>query len=136
MFELEVMTPIRLVDVVVLSQKNRAPEEEPGAKLTLSVDVSNDALSMFDGRLLSALYTKNGDGGNGSVVQMPLDGVVPVSDAPDLTSLGQHVPRIAWSGVVERYTLELDIGARARVVLPTARAAGGASSRRRAARSR
>jgi hypothetical protein len=112
MFELEVMTPIRLVDVVVLSQKNRAPDEDPGAKLTLSVDVPNDALSMFDGRWLSALYTKNAEGAS-TVVQMPLEGVVPVSDAPDLTNIGQHVPRIAWSDVCTGYALTLDVGGRA-----------------------
>jgi hypothetical protein len=122
MFELEVMTPIRLVDVVVLSQKNRAPDEGPGAKLTVSVDVPNDALSMFDGRLLSALYTKNGEG-NGAE-QMPLAGVVPVSEAPDLTPLGQHVPRIAWSDVVNGYTLTLDIGSRNPVVILNCVASG------------
>jgi len=122
-FELEVMTPIRLVDVVVLSQKNRAPDEGPGAKLTLSVDVPNDALSMFDGRLLSALYTKDGNGGNGAE-QMPLAGVVPVSDAPDLTNLGQHVPRIAWSDVVNGYTLELDVGGRNPLVIANCVASG------------
>jgi hypothetical protein len=122
MFQLEVMTPIRLVDVVVLSQKNRAPEEGPGAKLKLAVDVPNDALSMFDGRLLSALYTKNGDGGN--VTQIPLEGVTPVSDAPDLTPLGQHMPRLPWSEVCEGYTLTLDVGTRHPVVILNCIASG------------
>jgi hypothetical protein len=122
MFELEVMTNVRLMDVVVLSQKNRAPDEDPGAKLKIAVDVPNEALSMFDGRMLSALYTRNT--GNGNVTQMPLEGVAPVSEAPDLTHLGQHVPSIPWSDVCVGYTLSLDVGDRKPLVIENCTASG------------
>ena len=107
-FEIESFTTVRLVDVVVLSQKNRAADEDPGAKLTISADVTNDALSMFDGALRSALYTKAGKSQQAG--QGELEGVVPVSDTPDLSGIGLHLKVLKWAQESTGYSLEIDLG--------------------------
>ena len=56
---LETLTKAKITDVVVLSQKNREPDQNPGAALTFSLELSNNALSYFDGSLKSFLYTKS-----------------------------------------------------------------------------
>ena len=108
MFELEVLTAARLTDVLVLSSKNRQPDEAPGAKLSFDVALSNDALTMFDGRLKSALFTKAG--GATKPDQATLEGVPVVSDAPNLTGIGAHVPVLKWTQELTGYTLTFDLG--------------------------
>lgn len=44
-FELETTTKAKLTDVVVLSQKNRQPDENPGAKLSFETSLSNHMLA-------------------------------------------------------------------------------------------
>jgi hypothetical protein len=50
-FELDTPTNAKLQDVIVLSDKDRAPDTNPGAGLDFSMTVSNDMLAMFDGYL-------------------------------------------------------------------------------------
>ena len=88
-FELEIPTKAKLTDVEVLSQKNRKPDDNPGAKLSFIVEMRNDALSMFDGHLLNTFYTKHGSPQPNA--QASLDSVEPVSDMPNLTVIGQNV---------------------------------------------
>lgn len=107
-FEIEVQTTAKLVDVVVLSQKNRQPDEDPGAKLSFDVPLSNDALSAFDGMLKAFLFTKAG--GATSTPQGTLDGVPLISDTPNLTGIGSHVPMLKWSQELTGYTLTIDLG--------------------------
>jgi hypothetical protein len=106
MFELETATKAKLTDVVVLSQKNRQPDENPGAKLSFDMALSNDSLVLFDGALKSTLFTKNGRGDG----QATLDGVAVVSDKPNLTGIGQHVSVLHWELELTGYSLIIDHG--------------------------
>lgn len=58
-FELESPTAGKLLDLVVLSQKNRQPDENPGGKISFEVTLANHVLSYFDGRLKGFLFAKN-----------------------------------------------------------------------------
>lgn len=107
-FEIEVPTTAKLVDVVVLSQKNRQPDEDPGAKLSFDVPLSNDSLSTFDGRLKGFLFTK--DAATAPTQQGTLDGVPVISDTPNLTRIGSHVPVLRWTQELTGYTLTIDQG--------------------------
>lgn len=109
MFELDTPTAVKMTDVIVLSQKDRAPDEKPGAKMKFDGELTNDALSMFDGLLKSFLFTKAGSGGK-AAAQATLDGVPVVSDAPDLTGIGEHLPMLAWQQELTGYGLEVDLG--------------------------
>jgi hypothetical protein len=88
-FELETPTSAKLVDVIVLSDKDRAPETNPGAGLDFAMTVGNDVLTMFDGFLRGLLYTKNAS--SSAPAQGTLDGVAPVSDMPNLTEIGKKL---------------------------------------------
>lgn len=106
-FEIETATDARFADVVVLSQKNREPDDNPGAKLSLEVALGNAALAAFDGFLLGALFTKNA---NQSDAQGSLDGVAPISDRPNLTNLGRKLGRFRWDLELTGYTLHIEPG--------------------------
>ena len=107
-FELEIPTKAKLTDVEVLSQKNRKPDDNPGAKLSFIVEMRNDALSMFDGHLLNTFYTKHGSPQPNA--QASLDSVEPVSDMPNLTVIGQNVGTLDWHQKLTGYTLALQYG--------------------------
>ena len=47
MFQLPTGTKAKLTDVVVLSQKNRKPEDNPGAKLPMMFTLPNSVLDVF-----------------------------------------------------------------------------------------
>jgi hypothetical protein len=104
-FEIEEFTKVRLDDIEVLSQKNRQPDEAPGVKLHLEMTVSNHLLTTLDGRLKGWLFerseaaqpraTKGKDNVTGT-----LDGVEPVSDLPNLSSIGKHVKSLKWADEV------------------------------------
>lgn len=108
MFELDSPTNVRFLDVLVLSQKNRAPDEEPGAKLRLEMDLPNRVLQEFDGGLLPFLYRK--DESTHTRPQAELDGVEPVSDLPDLTAVGSKVGTLRWDADFAGYRLVVDQG--------------------------
>lgn len=108
MFELTTLTKAKLKDVVVLSQKNRQPDEAPGAKLNVQMQLSNDVLSLFDPGLKSWLFTRAGD--SASAAQAKLDGIPEASDSPNLTSVGLKIGRFAWHQELTGYTLVIDHG--------------------------
>lgn len=105
-FELETLTKAKVLEVFVLSQKNRQPDEDPGAKLTLQTLVGNDVLSTFDGALKSCLFTRHGP----EKQQRTLDGVEVVSDLPNLTGVGAHVKTLKWVDEYSGYELTIDQG--------------------------
>lgn len=107
-FELEQMTKCRLAEVVVLSQKNRQPDENPGAKLSFEASLGNDVLAYFDGHLKSFLFTKKA--GAGLSDQAVLDGVPVVSDMPNLTLIGARVGSLHWEDELTGYELVIDHG--------------------------
>jgi hypothetical protein len=106
-FEIESLAKAKLLDVVVLSQKNRQLDENPGAKLTLEMQAANDVLSAFDGGLKSFLFTRTAAM---SQDQDELDGIPPVSDEPNLTGIGLKVGTLHWDLELTGYTLVIDHG--------------------------
>lgn len=107
-FELEQLTKAKLTDVVVLSQKNRQLDENPGAKLSLELALGNDALACFDGHLKSFLFTRTV--GSGKPAQDSLEGVPVVSDMPALTGIGQKIGVLRWELELTGYELVIDLG--------------------------
>lgn len=107
MFQLESATKAKLLDVVVLSQKNRQPDDNPGAKLVVQLSLTNDALVGFDPLLRSFLFTRTAANPD---PQGALDGVPAVSDSPNLTSVGSHLGTLKWLPDMTGYTLTVDLG--------------------------
>jgi hypothetical protein len=86
-FELESMTKVRVLDVRTLAQKDRKPDELPGAQLLLQATLGAGVLAMFDGFLPGLLYRKPRE-----KKQTELDGI----ESAELTSVGEHVKRLPW----------------------------------------
>jgi hypothetical protein len=108
MFELLNPTKAKLLDVVVLSQKNRAPDENPGAKLNFEIQLSADILAHFDGHLKGFLFTKNS--GSEGAKQAALDGIPEASDMPNLTGIGMKIGKFPWHQELSGYKLVIDHG--------------------------
>lgn len=110
MFVLETPTKVRVLDVRVLSQKDRKPDEQPGAQLLLQATLGIGVLAMFDGFLPGMLYRKAGGKKQGE-----LDGL----ETAELTSVGEHVKRLPW--VYEQtgceITIDLGMGGKSNIVL-------------------
>ena len=107
-FVLETLTKAKITDVVVLSQKNREPDANPGAALTFAMELSNNALSYFDGSLKSFLYTKSA--ASSAPAQQGLDGVEQISDMPNLTKGGIKMGKFHWNEDLSGYSLVIDHG--------------------------
>lgn len=101
------MTKMKVLDVVVLSRKNRQPDENPGVKLILQMSLPNHILIEFDPYLRGFLFTKEGAEPN---PQSGLDGVPAISDLPDLTHAGAKVGTIKWLEELTGYELVIDHG--------------------------
>jgi hypothetical protein len=107
MFEITTATNAKMIEVLVLSQKNRQPEENPGAKLTLEIAMPNHVLSYFDGHLKGFLFQK----ANGAATKQPaLEGVDAISDMPSLTAIGQKIGVVHWDEELTGYTLTVELG--------------------------
>lgn len=108
MFELTHPTKAKLLDVVVLSQKNRMPDENPGAKLNFEVQLSADILDTFDPGLKRWLFMKGA--GSESAKQAALDGIPEASDMPNLTNVGMKIGKFPWHQELTGYRLVIDHG--------------------------
>lgn len=102
------MTKSKITDVMVLSQKNREPDANPGAALTISLQLSNHGLAYFYGSLKSFLYYKSAASSGGN--QQGLEGVEEVSDLPNLTAAGKSLGKFHWDIELTGYTLVIDHG--------------------------
>lgn len=107
-FEIETPTNAKITDILVLAEKDRQPDTNPGAGLDLALTTSNHILTAFDGFLRGMLYTKNG--GSASSQQGTLEGVEPVSDMPNLTDIGKKLGQFGWDLELTGYTLTIDQG--------------------------
>lgn len=107
LFELESWAKAKLLDLIVLSQKNRAADEDPGAKLSVEITLTNDFLAYFDGALKSTLFCKLP---KGLAPQPELDGIESASDKPNLTAIGQKVGALHWNQELTGYGLAIDYG--------------------------
>ena len=107
-FEIETLTKTKITDVVVLSQKNREPGDDPGAALSFSLELPNSSLSYFDGSLKSFLYSKSA--ASSTPKQKGLEGIEEVSDMPNLTAAGSKLGKLHWNQDLTGYTLTIDHG--------------------------
>ncbi|HET8744628.1 MAG TPA: hypothetical protein VFM98_03415 [Ramlibacter sp.] len=108
-FELDTPTNAKITDVLVLAEKDRAPDTDPGVGLDVQITTSNHVLTHFDGALRGALYCKNANS-SAEQRQGSLEGVDPVSDLPNLTSIGQKLGQFGWDLELTGYTLTVDRG--------------------------
>jgi hypothetical protein len=100
-FELESLTKVRVLDVRVLSSKDRKPEEPCGAQLLLTSTLPSGALAMFDGSMPATMYRKP---------QAPLQGDLDGIESAELTPIGEHVKRMKWEYEQTGCTIEIDRG--------------------------
>lgn len=112
MFSLHEFTKVKILEVALLSQKNRPPGANPGVRLDVQADLPNYVLSEFDGGLRTALYTKaeSSEPLKDKDRRQTLPGVEAISDLPNLTSLGRHVKKIAWQTQLTGYSCTIDHG--------------------------
>ena len=103
------MTKAKITDVMVLSQKNREPDANPGAALSFSLELSNHHLSYFDGSLKGFLYAKSAASSAGPK-QKGLEGIEEVSDMPNLTAAGAKLGKLHWNHELTGYSLVIDHG--------------------------
>lgn len=108
-FELETPTNARITDVIVLADKDRQPDTDPGAGLDVQITTSNSILTTLDGSLRGMLYTKNANS-SPEQKQGTLAGVEPVSDLPNLTPIGQKLGQFGWDLELTGYTCVIDQG--------------------------
>lgn len=97
----------KIRDVIVLSQKNRQPDEAPGAKFTLEMQIPNALLEHFDRHLIDFLFTAARSSSSNKTP--PLEGFE-VSDKPNLTQIGMHVGWLIWQQEMSGYVVEIDHG--------------------------
>lgn len=99
---IEITTPLKakLADLVVLSQKNRQPDENPGAKLSIEMNLPLDTLAMFAGGMRASWYEP------GPAQQGALDGMA----IERLTSLGEFIGWSTWSKEYTGHTVTIDFG--------------------------
>lgn len=107
MFSLPTSTKAKIRNVEILSDKDRPADANPGAKIKVTVSLTNDVLAEFDGSLRAFLFTKAPGEGK---AQKSLDGVTPVSDAPALTKIAEKVGTIAWHHEFTGYRTLVVIG--------------------------
>lgn len=100
MFELNTPTKGKLLNLEVLSQKGRAPDENPGSQVKLAFTIGADLLVMFDGRIAGVLYEPS----NGS--QQALEGI----QSLQLTALAKRLGSFRWKYDMVGYELTFDRG--------------------------
>jgi len=111
MFSLHEFTKVKILDVSVLSSKNRPPGANPGVRLHVQAELPNDVLSYFDGALRGALFTKSEAAAETAKdKRQTLPGVEPISDLTDLTAMARHMGKIKWSEEMPGYTMTIDFG--------------------------
>jgi hypothetical protein len=97
---IEISTKAKLANLEVLSQKNRQPDENPGAKLSLEMNLPPEALSMFAGAMRASFYEMT-PGKQGA-----LDGLA----VEQLTKFGEGVGVVTWPKQYSGHKLTIDLG--------------------------
>lgn len=112
MFSIHEMTKVKFLDVQVLSQKNRPPGANAGARISCQADLANSVLAEFDGALRTTLFHKSAasEGLTAKDKRQTLPGIEEVSDLPNLTSLARHVKKLPWDAKLTGYTATIDHG--------------------------
>lgn len=112
-FELTEPTTAKVLEVDVLSDKDRAPDTNPGAALSMSITTVNDILTQFDSFLRGMFYTAVE--GKQEPRQQGLEGVAKVTKEVDtdlrkLTNIGTHIREVSWEMELIGYTFYIDYG--------------------------
>jgi len=119
MFSLPEFTKVKILDVTLLSQKNRPPGANPGVRLNMQADLPNYVLSHFDGALRTAFFTKSEAAANSAKdKRQTLPGVEEISDLPHLTAMARHIKKVSWSEKLTGYRGEIDHGMGGKSNLP------------------
>ncbi len=108
MFSLLKPTDVKVKNVITLSQKNRKPDEKPGVKLKLSMQLPTDALEHFGAHLTEFLYEPPVEVKDS---QATIEGVeAPPKKSARLTELGAKIAKLPLTYEMTGYTVEIIIG--------------------------
>lgn len=106
MFELTQPTKAKMLNVIVLSQKNRKPDDDPGAKLSIEMQLPASMMGHFASRMPGIFF----EAPKVPPKQAQLDGVEPASETPNLTEFGLKVKCLTWEHEMTGYTLVIVLG--------------------------
>jgi hypothetical protein len=112
-FKLAELTTAKVLEVDVLSDKDRAPDANPGAALNVSMTHSNNLLTMFDGFLRGMFYRAvdaNPDPKQDRLEGIPAKENDTSTDMPKLTEIGMHIREVNWELELVGYQLYIDYG--------------------------
>ncbi len=108
MFALTKATDVKVKNVITLSQKNRKPDEKPGVKLKLQLQLPAEALEHFGGHLTEFVYEPPS---KAPETQSTLEGVEPPpKKSARLTELGAKIAKLPLTYEMTGYTTEIIIG--------------------------
>ena len=108
MFALTKPTDVKVKNVITLSQKNRKPDEKPGVKLKLDMQLPTDALEHFGAHLTEFVYEPPAET---TQAQGTIEGVEPApAKSARLTQLGAKIAKLPLTFEMTGYTVEIIIG--------------------------
>ena len=108
MFALTKPTDVKVKNVITLSQKNRKPDEKPGVKLKLDMQLPTDALEHFGAHLTEFVYEPPAET---TQTQGTIEGVEPApAKSSRLTQLGAKIAKLPLTFEMTGYTVEVIIG--------------------------
>lgn len=108
MFSLPKPTDVKVKNVITLSQKNRKPDEKPGVKLKLDMQLPTDALEHFGAHLTEFVYEPPTETKEN---QATIEGVEPApKKSSRLTQLGAKIAKLPLTFEMTGYTTEIIIG--------------------------
>ncbi|WP_128000369.1 hypothetical protein [Piscinibacter defluvii] len=106
MFALSNATDVKVKNVITLSQKNRKPDEKPGVKLKLEMQLPPDTLEHFGAHLTEFVYEPPTETrGAQSEIE-----VVEPKKSVRLTQLGAKIAKLPLTFEMTGYTTEIVIG--------------------------
>jgi hypothetical protein len=103
MLEIKTATKAKMLNVIVLSQKNRKPDDDPGAKLSIELTLAGAAMAHFSQRMPDIFFE--------AAKAPPKQGNLPGVEAKrTLTEFGVKVKKIEWDHEMTGYTFEIVLG--------------------------
>ena len=108
MFALTKATDVKIKNVITLSQKNRKPDEKPGVKLKLEMELPAEMLEHFGTHLTQFIYEPPAET---QQTQGTIEGVEPApAKSARLTQLGAKIAKLPLTFEMTGYTTEIIIG--------------------------
>lgn len=106
MFQIETASKSKMLNVIVLSQKNRKPDDNPGAKLAIEIQLPASAMAHFAAKMPGYFF----EAAKQPPKQGQLEGVPAASETPNLTEFGLKVKRLEWEHEMTGYTFVIVLG--------------------------